>query len=150
VFLKGLKGEQTIDGRTVEGRYAQALRVELLSAASSATFTGGSLSHPEPASVFDRLLVDQLVQIKLRLNALAVKLQAALAGNGRWTEQDGNTYNALVNQYRLLLRELRHKPVVRQVKNARDERRDDRRSGRRSPALPRVLLDAIREAPETA
>jgi hypothetical protein len=51
--------------------------------------------------------------MQLQLDGLEKKLQTATAGSGAWSDHDVRTMNALSNQYRLLLRELRNRPTPR-------------------------------------
>jgi hypothetical protein len=67
----------------------------------------------EPISIFERLLCDQAIRLRLQLDALGVKLRAATEGNGVWTDHDIRTFNSIGNQYRLVLRELRLQPKGR-------------------------------------
>ena len=78
-----------LDGRSTEGRYARALERELTA------HLGGSLSVPQ------KLLLDRVIGIRLRLDALDRKMN-----KGAWTIYDGRVYGALLNAERLTLREL--------------------------------------------
>jgi hypothetical protein len=90
-----------IDGRSFEGRFIRAMETELLAAL-----------HGE-ATIFERLLVDQAIRLKMQFDALTEKLDAAGTSAASWTDHDIRTLNAIGNQYRLTLRELRLRPKVR-------------------------------------
>jgi len=97
-----------LDGRSVEGRHARALEAELV-----ATITG-------PISVTDRLLIDRLIRLRLHLDRLERKMDAAWDGKeGSWTEHDAWAYSAAGNQYRLTLHELRALPGEKTRKRGR-------------------------------
>ena len=93
----------TLDGRTPEGRLARALERGILE----------TLPTGEP-TVTDRLLVQQLVSLRLQLDQMSRKMQAALNDEGKWGEADVRAFNSVGNQYRLLLRELRVQPAMPQ------------------------------------
>ena len=85
---RGALGE-LLDGRTVEGRYVRELELELTK------HLGGHLSIPQ------KLLVDRVIKLLLQLQAFDAKILA-----GQWTDLDRRTYGALLNHFRLALREL--------------------------------------------
>jgi hypothetical protein len=127
-----------VDGRSFEGRFILAMQAEMLAALND-----------EP-TIYERLLVDQAIRLKMRFDALTDKLNAVGASTASWTDHDIRTLNAVSNQYRLVLRELRMRPKVRsQRAHARslDNFLDDMTSqtngeahaeaSKRAPALPK-------------
>jgi hypothetical protein len=90
-----------IDGRSFEGRFVRAMESELLAALNG------------EATIFERLLVDQAIRLKMQFDGLTEKLDAAGTSAATWTDHDIRTLNAIGNQYRLTLRELRLRPKVR-------------------------------------
>jgi hypothetical protein len=58
-------------------------------------------------SFVQKLLVERLVKIRLRLDALEQKAEA-----DNWTDLDRRTYGALLNAFRLTAREIGLKPVT--------------------------------------
>ena len=92
------RGSAAIDGRSRAGRYLAALRREL------AQHLGGK----DGLSVAERLLVDRIAMVALRL---ALFDEKAIAG--QLTDHDGREISALLNSFRLLLRQvgLRPKPA---------------------------------------
>jgi hypothetical protein len=87
---------RTIDGRSATGRLIRDLEEQLYQ------HVGGR----ERSSVTQRLLIDRLIRIKLRIDAFDRRLDA-----GEWTDLDGRTYGGLQNAYRLCIRELGIKPA---------------------------------------
>src|SRR5262245_7770141 len=80
---------RSIDGRSVEGRLARHMEADLL-------------KHVGPnAPVTTRLLVENAVRVRLRLEAFETKMDM-----GSWSDLDRRTYGGLLNAYRLILREL--------------------------------------------
>jgi hypothetical protein len=90
-----------VDGRSFEGRFIRAMETELLAALNG------------EATIFERLLVDQAIRLKMQFDGLTEKLDAAGTSAASWTDHDIRTLNAIGNQYRLTLRELRNRPKVR-------------------------------------
>jgi hypothetical protein len=90
-----------IDGRSFEGRFIRAMQTELLAALNG------------EATIFERLLVDQAIRLKMRFDGLTEKLDAAGTSAATWTDHDVRTLSAIGNQYRLVLRELRLRPKAR-------------------------------------
>ena len=89
----------TVDGRSRDGRLARHMEAELV------RHLGGSPSFVE------KLLVERLVKIRLRLDALEEKAEA-----DNWTDIDRRTYGGLLNAFRLTAREIglataTHKPA---------------------------------------
>ena len=84
-----------IDGRSETGRFARALEGEFMR----------FLGH-EP-NIVDRLRIDMLVKLRVRLDLLTQKLDS-----GKWTAHDQRTYGGLHSAFRLLLRELKPGPAA--------------------------------------
>jgi hypothetical protein len=81
----------TIDGRSAIGRLIRDLEEQLFD------HIGGR----KRATITQKLLIDRLIRIRLRLDAFDKKLDA-----DEWTDLDGRTYGGLQNAYRLCIREL--------------------------------------------
>lgn len=83
-----------LDGRSAQGRLVRRLEGELLA----------HLGH-EP-SIAERLLIDQIVKLRLLLDALGEKMM-----NGSFTDLDRRCFGAAHNAMRLALREIGLKPA---------------------------------------
>jgi hypothetical protein len=90
-----------VDGRSFEGRFILAMQAEMLAALNG------------EVTVYERLLVDQAIRLKMQFDGLTDKLDTAGTSCATWTDHDIRTLNAVSNQYRLVLRELRMRPKVR-------------------------------------
>jgi hypothetical protein len=108
----------------MEGRYIRSLEAELLALL------------PGEATVADRLFIDRLIRVRLQLEGLENKIEAARAGNGTWTDRDVRFYSAAGNQYRLMMRELRFSPG-----------KGPQPRGRGRPSAARALLQAAPDHP---
>jgi hypothetical protein len=80
-----------IDGRSATGRFIRDLEQQLFE------HVGGR----ERATITQKLLVDRIIRLRLRLDAFEDKL-----AGGQWTDLDSRTFGGLQNAYRLTLREL--------------------------------------------
>ena len=78
----------TVDGRSRDGRLARHMEAELI------RHLGGSPSFVE------KLLVERLIKIRLRIDAFEQKAEAD------WADLDRRTYGALLNNFRLTAREI--------------------------------------------
>lgn len=85
---RGAVGD-SIDGRSALGRFIRNLEAELIA------HCGGS------PSITQKMLIDQAIQLRLQRDALIEK-----RASGGWTPHDGRAYGALLNAYRLTIREL--------------------------------------------
>jgi hypothetical protein len=85
----------SIDGRSRDGRLARHMEAELI------RHLGGTVSFVQ------KLLIERLIKIRLRLDALEEK-----AETGSWTDLDRRTYGALLNAERLTAREIGLKPAA--------------------------------------
>ena len=94
VFDRTLKGGISLDGRTVEGKFSSQLRRALFA------YLGCENQQP---SVVQQLMVEQIVAVRVQLNALNAKM--ALHPES-WTDHDRRALNALGNQLRLGLKAL--------------------------------------------
>jgi hypothetical protein len=111
---------QSLDGRSSEGRYIRALEAEL------------TATIPGEIFITERLFIDRAIRLRLQCDAFEVKFNAAMHGNGSWTDRDIRAYNSLNNQYRLILGELRR---------ASSEAKKGRRG--RPSSLTRLLADGV-------
>jgi hypothetical protein len=89
LFDRGVLAGSAIDGRSVQGKYARNLEIELIQ------HVGGA------PSIAQKLLIDQAIKIRLQLNALGEKLDS-----GEWTDHDRRTFGGLMNCFRLTLRDI--------------------------------------------
>lgn len=85
----------TLDGRSREGRLARHMEAELI------RHIGGNPSFVQ------KLLIERLVKVRLRLDAFEEKFAA-----GNWTDLDSRTYGALLTAFRLTAREIGVKPAA--------------------------------------
>ena len=96
ILRRGAIGSlRQLDGRSAEGRLVRRLEGELLA----------HIGH-EP-SIAERLLVDQIVKLRLLLDALGEKMM-----NGSFTDLDRRCFGAAHNAIRLALREIGLKPTA--------------------------------------
>jgi hypothetical protein len=101
----------SVDGRSREGRYLAALKTELNH------HVGGN------PSIAERLLIDRLAQVALRLQLFDEKMAA-----GELTDHDARVYGALHNALRLMLREVGVKPSAQPPLSLADYIATQRRS----------------------
>lgn len=86
-----------IDGRSTIGRLIRDLESQLVA------HVGGN------PNIVQRLLIDRLIRIRLRLDELDTKL-----ASGTWTDLDSRTYGGLLNAFRLTAREIGVEAVVKE------------------------------------
>jgi hypothetical protein len=96
ILRRGAIGSlRQLDGRSAQGRLVRRLEGELLA----------HIGH-EP-SIVERLLVDQIVKLRLLLDALGEKMM-----NGSFSDLDRRCFGAAHNAIRLALREIGLKPTA--------------------------------------
>jgi hypothetical protein len=149
-FSGQLSDISPIDGRTVQGKFANKLRHEL------GKLLEGHPPKKQQLTVVQKLLIERAVQIQLQLVALDVKLFER-----NFTDHDRRTFGALNNAFRLLLREIGAEAaeppslvhlmaaegVIAQPRSRRRHRSAGRKQDRevaKQPALAALLAD---EAP---
>jgi hypothetical protein len=127
LFDRGVLAGSAIDGRSVQGKYARNLEIELIQ------HVGGA------PSIAQKLLIDQAIKIRLQLDALGEKLDS-----GAWTEHDRRTFGGLMNCFRLTLRDIGLKSPTTRSANLDDfldgiETNGEARTGpsKRRPSLPK-------------
>jgi hypothetical protein len=125
LFDRGVLAGSAIDGRSVQGKYARNLEIELIQ------HVGGA------PSIAQKLLIDQAIKIRLQLNALGEKLDT-----GEWTDHDRRTFGGLMNCFRLTLRDIGLKSPTTRSANL-----DDFLDGMSSQANGEARAEASKRAP---
>ena len=96
ILRRGAIGSlKKLDGRSAEGKLVRRLECELLA----------HIGH-EP-SVAERLLIDQIIKLRLLLDVLGGKIM-----DGTFTDLDRRCFGAAHNAIRLALKEIGLKPTV--------------------------------------